>query len=420
MNTNIRLVLAAGIAASAGVLNAQSTQSVDEARGYAAELLADAQQRTSLLGQQSTAGSTFSIASDDGNFRLNISAFSQTRLVANFRDDANGDSFDSGFFIPRTRAIFHGNIVNPDTFYEIEFAFDDDGDPDTAGMGKLLDAYIGHNFGNGFTASVGQAKIAATREFMVDGDKRQLIESTVLDSVFSLGRAQGVSVTYTDEQDTLRIIGSFNDGPGSPNTPYSAENDGDIGISVRGDFAFQGTVGHFGRAINQMPGGETNAVLGVHLNFTENANAPGVDRMRMFQYGADFLYDSTEGWNFFGQFIGRYTDDDGAAEEFNDFGFSLQGGYFFSEQSEVFGAWDCVAADDDRAANVDPFNTFQVGLNHYPFPGVRDVKLSAGIAVFINQTNETGGRVNMNDRLGLMPDSEAPQFALLGQAQFGF
>lgn len=420
MNTNIRLVLAAGIAASAGALNAQTTQSIDEARGYAAELLADAEQRTSLLGQQSTAGSTFGFASDDGNFSLNVSAFSQTRVALNFRDDANGDSFDSGFFIPRTRAIFHGNIVNPDTFYEIEFAFDDTGDATNAGMGKLLDAYVGHNFGNGFTVAVGQAKIAATREFMVDGDKRQLIESTVMDSVFSLWRAQGVSVTYTDEQDTLRIIGSFNDGPNSSNTPYSATNDGDIGISVRGDFAFEGTVGHFGRAINQMPGAESNAVLGVHLNFTENANAPGVDRLRLFQYGADFLYDSTEGWNVLGQFVGRYTDDEGAADEFNDFGFALQGGYYVSDQTEVFGAWDCVAADDDRAADVEAFNTFQVGVNHYPFAGVNNVKLSAGVALFINKTTETGGLVSMNDRLGLMPDSEAPQFALLGQAQFGF
>jgi len=85
----------AGTAAS--IASAQS--SLDIERAYAAELSADAAERSSLL-QGSGEGSGFSLTSGDGASTLNINAFFQFRYVANFRDDGQSDG-GAGQRIPK-------------------------------------------------------------------------------------------------------------------------------------------------------------------------------------------------------------------------------------------------------------------------------------------------------------------------------
>ncbi|MEM8758190.1 MAG: porin [Planctomycetota bacterium] len=436
MKTTQRILLAAGIAAAAGSAAAQAVPSLDESRGYAAELLADAERRTSLLGSLNhTNGSPFGFASEDGNFVLNLHAWNQTRFNVNFRDDANDDGFESGFSLPRTRIRFDGNIVNPDTTYVIEFAFDDESvlvgpgfDPDDfegdTGVGKLLDAYFAHNYGNGFTVKIGQAKLPGNRESLIADNRTQLIESTVVDFVFTLDRSQFIGLEYRDEQDTFAVNFAFSDGARQKNSSFTDMGDGDFAFTLRGDFAVLGTVGSLSSAINSAPGGEDRAVLGAFAHYEENANGDAVDRVQFALFGVDGYYDSTEGWNIFGQAIGAYTDDESIGDEFFDVGFTLGGGFFVTNQTELFGSWDCFLADEDReditGTEVDPFNVLQVGVNHYPFEGVEDVKLSAGLAVAFDRTTETGGLFDGAESISLLSDSEDPQFGLVGQVQIGF
>lgn len=420
-NANIRLVLLAGMASAAGAVNGQT---LDQTRGYAAELLADAEQRTSLLGAPTSAwtGNNFQIGNQDGTFVLNISAYNQTRLNVNIRDDeaagpfAN-DGFESGFSQPRTRLIFDGNVVNPDTFYRIEIGFDGSSNSADSGMGKLLDAYFGHRYSSGLTVTLGQRKVDILRSYNQASNRNQLIEGTVVESAFNPGRSQGIFFAYEGEQGNWRYSGAFTDGAGTQNTDFTTNPpEGDWAISNRFDFAIDGDLNAFADSVRQFPGADGATIVGANLHIQEGANDVGVQRALFVQWGGDVIFQSPDGWNIFAEFVGRYTDTEGQPT-FNDLGIAVQGGFFVNDQTEIAGAWDVVIPDDDRAANADPFNTLQANVNYWPFAGSRAVKFSGGVVLFLDNPSETGGLVTENTWLGLLGSSEDGQIALTGQGQ---
>src|SRR5690606_13363374 len=149
-------------------------------------------------------------------------------------DDNGGaqDDFETGFFTPDTRLIFDGSVVSPDTTYKIEIYVDSEGN-----FG-LMDAFLNHDFGNNTSGRVGQFALPTSRESMAEDNQIQTIERTITDSVFGGGQTQGVAVSFTDEANSWRATASFNDGARTAGTPYNAPNDGDFGLTVRGDFAF--------------------------------------------------------------------------------------------------------------------------------------------------------------------------------------
>ncbi|MEO1535596.1 MAG: porin, partial [Planctomycetota bacterium] len=355
-NANIRLVLLAGMASAAGAVNGQT---LDQTRGYAAELLADAEQRTSLLGAPTSAwtGNNFQIGNADGTFVLNLSAYNQTRLNANISDDsATSDGFESGFNQPRTRLIFDGNVVNPDTFYRIEIGFDSDGGGFStagSGTGSLLDAYFGHRFASGLTVTLGQRKVDLLRSYNQASNRDQLIEGTTVGTAFAVGRSQGLFFSYEGEQGNWRYTGAFTDGAATQNSDFTANPpEGDWAVTSRFDFAVDGDMNAFSDSVRLFPGGDGATIVGGGIHIQEGANAPGVQRSFLIQYGGDIIFQSPDGWNIFAEFVGRYTDVEGSPS-FNDFGVAVQGGFFVNEQTEIAGAWDILLPDDDRGANVD-------------------------------------------------------------------
>lgn len=419
-NANIRLVLLAGMASAAGAMNAQT---LDQTRGYAAELLADAEQRTSLLGAPTSAwtGNNFQIGNQDGTFVMNISAYNQTRVNANISDDGPGnDGFESGFNQPRTRLIFDGNVVNPDTFYRIEIGFDSSGGGfSTAGggVGSLLDAYFGHRYSSGLTVALGQRKVDLLRSFNQASNRNQLIEGTTTETVFAVGRNQGIFFDYEGEQGNWRYSGAFTAGAATQNSDFTQNPpEGDWAITNRFDFAIDGDLNAFSESVRQFPGGDGATIIGAGIHAQEGANAPGVQRAYLIQYGGDIIFQSPDGWNIFAEFVGRYTDTEGQPS-FNDFGVAVQGGFFVNDQTEIAGAWDVVLPDDDRGANVDPFNTIQANVNYWPFAGSRAVKFSGGVMIFLNNPTETGGFVSQNTWLGLLNADGDGQVAITGQGQ---
>ena len=117
------LMLAAGLAAAAPAFAQTSTDTV---RAQVAEMMADAETRSSLLAAGDAGhDGRFFIAGD--GFRLNIGGQIQFRYVLNFRDDENnGDDFSNGFQTRRTKLDFNGEIRN-DWFFRVLGAFDREG-----------------------------------------------------------------------------------------------------------------------------------------------------------------------------------------------------------------------------------------------------------------------------------------------------
>jgi phosphate-selective porin len=179
MIRTMSLSLLAGAAVSFGATgvalgetDAPAGASSDEVRALVADMLADAETRSSLLQSGGTAGhdGKFFLASPDGAFRMNISGQMQIRYIANFRDEgtvgpadpgAPYDDFESGFQNRRMKLVFDGHVYN-DFFYKIQFEFGR-----TGGGAVLQDAFVGYEFENGLKLRAGQFKLPFLREELV-------------------------------------------------------------------------------------------------------------------------------------------------------------------------------------------------------------------------------------------------------------
>ena len=97
MGQTKKLVMLAGVALCMGTSAFAQQSNTDEIRSVVAEMLADAETRSSLLSAGDAGhDGRFFIAGD--GFRLNVGGHIQFRYIANFRDDRPGqDDFESGF-----------------------------------------------------------------------------------------------------------------------------------------------------------------------------------------------------------------------------------------------------------------------------------------------------------------------------------
>ena len=111
MKNVIGLLLVAGLAAPA--ISAEPV-SRDEVRAMVAEMMSDAETRSTLLQGGATSGydRNFFLASADNKYRLNISGFTQIRYTANYSDsvdEGTGNDYRGGFNLRRTVVGFNGN-----------------------------------------------------------------------------------------------------------------------------------------------------------------------------------------------------------------------------------------------------------------------------------------------------------------------
>lgn len=368
------LLMLAGAALSvSGAAALAQSQSSDEVRAVVAEMLSDAETRSSLLagGDAGHDGSDFFIAGD--GFRLNVGGQLQFRYILNFRDDgatagsARNDDFTHGFQTRRVRFDVDGEL-NKDWFFRVRFR-NDNGDSASVDY-----AYAGYKFANGLKATWGQFKLPLLREEMVSSAKQLAAERSFTNGVYTQGFSQGVQLSY--EQENWRGFFAFSDGLNSANTDFIAsENTAGFGtsgqaeyaVTGRGEFLFSGNFKQF-EDFTSAKGSDFGFLLGAALHWQQSDNTPvaGDQDRDTFQYTVDASLEG-DSWNLFGAFIGRYqeTSIGAASSDFNDFGAVVQGGWRFAENTELFGRWDAIFADSDRGLTEDTYNFLTVGLNQY-------------------------------------------------------
>lgn len=429
MNRKNVLVALAGLAMS-GVAFAQDPANQD--RAYAAEMMADAQTRTSLL-QAGGSGhdGAFYLSDGAGNYRLNIGGFTQFRYYMNWRDgDVQGGGHDSGytggFEATRTDLIFSGNVINPNTTFYIRTEFNNSGDFD------LLDAYGKYQFDNGAGLIWGQYRAPVYRETLIAETKQLTAEYSFTGTFFDPDRTQGVAVDYRG--DSFYGIFSFNDGGDARNTPYSGTGESDYGVTGRGEFKFAGEWDRF-EDFTSFRNQEFAAMVGAAVHFQQfgntaaftSGNVPASQvQGNAFLYTIDASLEGN-GWNLFGAFLGSHLDIDDANETDN-FGAIIQGGVFLTDNVELFGRWDGIFADEDlggiTAEGDDNLNTFTIGVNNYFIPESHAAKLTVDFQYLVEQPSSAafnlGGIDSTNNTLGLLPDSDEGQFAIRVQMQLMF
>lgn len=124
-----------------------------------------------------------------------------------------------------------------------------------------------------------------------------------------------------------------------------------------------------------------------------------------------------DGWNFFVAGIWQNMDP-ATGSDTDDFGFVAEGGFFVTDQDELFARWDSIYPDDNNAPADEDFNSITVGWNHYFVPESHAAKFTLDVAWYLDET--TTSIVNTSDGHNLLADSEDGQLALTAQMQFLF
>jgi len=417
------LCLMAGVAAglSASAATAETATNSDEVRAIVAEMLSDAETRSSLLQGGGSAGwdDGFFIESGDGSHRLNVHALIQFRYVASFRDDdAVGmeDDFDGDFQTRNTRLRFEGTLYD-NWFYRVQGNFSQ------AGGGNFLeDAYGGYKFEDGSWIGFGQGKVPFTREELVNEGHQLLIETSQVNEYFSAGRTQGL--LYGWDGESFRGIVGVTDGARQANTDLGTTVAGsglptsDFALTARGEFLLSGSWDQF-EDFTSRQGSEDGFMLGVAGHYqTGPGDVTGIDT-DIFAYTIDASYES-DGWNLFAAVVGRDIDVEGGADG-HDYGILLQGGVFVSEDTELYARYGHIFLDDDAvpAGAEDESAEFAFGMNHY-FEG-HNAKFSADIVYYLDETTSgIGGTIGGNTNIGRLGDNDDGEVSFRAQMQLAF
>lgn len=369
------LMMLAGAALSVSGATALAQQSSDEVRAVVAEMLSDAESRSSLLASGDAGHDGRFFVAGDG-FRLNVGGLLQFRYVASFRDDdsvvpAGSDDTTHGFQTRRTKVDFNGEL-NKDWFFRVRL----NANRAEGGSVDTDYAYAGYKFANGWKATWGQFKLPLLREEMVSDAKQLAADRSVTNSAFTQGYSQGFELAY--EAEAWRANFAFSDGLNSDDTDFNERENtggfqtmgqGEYALTARFDFLFSGAWKQF-EDFTSAKGSDFGFMLGAaaHWQQSDNTNNPAdVDR-DTFQFTVDASLEG-DSWNLFGAFIGRYQESStlGGDTDFWDFGAVVQGGWRFAENTELFARWDAIFADDERpgVGDDDNFNFLTIGLNQY-------------------------------------------------------
>ncbi|MFG0257154.1 MAG: porin [Phycisphaerales bacterium JB043] len=440
MTSYARLSLLAGIASGLTGTSALAQTSSDEIRAMVQEMLSDAQTRSSLLQGGGAAGhdGQFFLASADGNFRLNIAGQVQFRWVLNSADDGvnatygalggslPNDDFQHGFENRRTKLTFSGDAFG-DWVYNVKAAFSS-----TTGAFGLQDAYVGKKLEDGGMIIAGQLKVPLHREELVDSSKLQAVDRSLTNEYFNAGRTHGIAYTNSSG-DNFRYTLGFTDGAVQANTFFgdvqdaaTGVGDTDFAITGRGEVLLAGSWDAFAD-MTSAPGQEESAMLGFGAHYQAGAEEPGAgnaDDADLTAYTIDFSYES-DGWNVFGAFSAQNVDPS-AGTDSDDFGFVVQGGYYFNDDTEGFARYDYLAVDDNRftAGGNDEISTITAGINHYMHGHA--AKLTVDINFALDEAVTIAGAglgTNVpftNPGIGYLGDDDSDEFYIRAQLQLLF
>lgn len=140
----------------------------------------------------------FFIQSKDGEFRLNIGAYSQVRYNTNWRtrlDSAQTDErdFTRAWSVPRTRLIFDGNFTQ-DVYYHLRANINSESDL------ELVAAFAHVGLGEKWNVRVGRQWVALSREDWMLPQDLASIEFSANDFTYAIWSSLGIQTRYRSER----------------------------------------------------------------------------------------------------------------------------------------------------------------------------------------------------------------------------
>lgn len=336
------------------------------------EVLADADTRASLLDQSVHAGydNGFYIASADGKNKLKVRGMVQFRYILGHHDNAPGDDTTSGFELSRTRYGFMGHIHDPSWQYKI-----------WAGYGRtggtlLLDAFVTKKIDDNWSVTAGQFKLPVFKEWLVSETALQVIERSIIAPMCVDVYTQGIKVDYKD--DMFHATASVNDGMrGALNSSWEADAV-DWSASARVEWLAFGSWKQYGD-LESWRGEEPMLVIGLAGHIESGDRGTTADETDRAAWTADASLE-LGGGNIFVAVVGRETD---STTEGDFLGTLVQGGYFITDQFEMYGRWEHLSSDLNLTSDLD---IITVGGNY--FFKKHQIKLSGDIGFALNEVSD--------------------------------
>jgi hypothetical protein len=396
MSRTKMVFLFAGAAASLSSVALAQSSNLDQGRAYATEALADAQGRTSTLAAPAASPVT-------------VGGQIQFRYIWNVRDqDIAGNDSTNGFQTRRTKLWAKGEIADGWS-YKVQGAFDRDG-----GTFGLEDAYVDYKADDAWTIRWGQFKLPFMREESVSSSRQLAADRSIANEVFNQDWSQGIQATFA--QDAWRFMGAFSDGFGTRNSDFDSGSEADYALTARGEFLGAGDWKNFDD-FTSWQGSPFGWMVGGAIHWQSGGNTVGTPDVDVLSVTVDGSLEG-DGWNAFISGVWRKVDPN-SGSKFDDFGWTIQGGYFVAADWELFGRWSQVFPDKDRGS-AKTFSELAVGVNHYVIPESHAAKFTVDWVLWPTSIVNSSSIVGPSTGIGLLSDTGDPQWAIRGQFQLLF
>lgn len=421
MTQKMSLMVLAG--AALGLSSAVSAQQVSE------DLKSDASSRSSFQGT-------------NGQSMLQFSGYTQFQYNLNWRDDGDkntafvgDDALTAGFRFANTKLVAKGNITD-EWSYKLQARFATSG-----GAFTLDDMYGQYTMDNGWNVQFGQKKLPFLHEELVADTGQQGAERSVINQEYSIGRSQGIFLNYTAEQ--WRFMGAFSDGAGQPNTDTNnilgnnAPGQADFAFTGRGEFKWAGDWNRFDQ-FSSWSGNENAGMVGAAAHYQDGGETVGTTDVSNWGGTIDVTFQGS-GWNVYGAAVYRQIEPP-QGDDLQDIGLIAQGGWFVSDDWELFGRVTWVIPDDNDAdgnpnnnangvQDRDQFTSFTVGANWFITPRSQAARFTIELVYAPEETIASNGAINYptgafnnssQTDSGILTDAEGGQWNLRGQLQLLF
>jgi len=422
-------------------------QRAKEIRTLVADVLADADRRSSLLQNGMTAGwdDNFFLASPDGRFLLQIDGQMQFRWIQNYQEDVRGvDSFRSGFENTRSKLTFRGHIFSPDLTYLLRYDITRNEPGLVNGIAFLQDAWMRYHLNNDFSVRFGQFKLPFNREELVSSARQLTVERSLVNESVNIGRSQGIELAWARQNQRSSIaisdggldnLGGFGlvDPGGEPLNEAALVRDVEIALTGRHEWKLAGTWEQFDDFTSPV-GDSFGLLVGVAGHFqTGERGTIGEDEEDW--YAATF--DVSAEWggaNAFFAFIYHHLDSpDLVARDLDEgevdvYGIVGQGGLYFTPKLEVFAGYEWgqlqTTATTSRGTRrdgtarrragiaFDTLNVATVGVTYY-IDG-HDAKWTTDFGVGFTEVDTAFD----SDIAGFRTDQDDMQFQIVFRTQF--
>ncbi len=319
--------------------------------------------------------------------KLDVSGTLQTLFQANHTDGQPTDATNTGFETVRTRLIFDFRPTD-----KVRTAVQFDASSETF---KLLDAWVDLTLDEGIVLRIGQQRLPFSREFMASIFCQQGVDRSIVNKTFTADRAQMIQLTITKEQTKLYF--AFSDGANSKNTAFNSTSEANFGLTARVEQLLIGKSFKQFSDFSSWVGNEDALLVGAAVHFDDDQGG----RPDLLRATADISYE-TSGANIHGAFYLNHATTGTMTP--TDYGFQVQGGYFFNENTEGYARYGVVIPDTDRA-NDDLFHDFTVGVNHFLVPESHAFRVVAELSYF--PTGQSDSIVPTSNRQGILASDDS-------------